>query len=158
MMELESNRQSPSDPVDDDACFACGSRNPEGLGLHFEPDGSDGARGRLVLAPHLQGYRGIAHGGVVMLLLDEVMAHAAGNAGDRVMTAAVAVRFRAPVPLGVAVLVAGRVISKRGKILKIEGSVRAVDGAVLATAEGSFVSLGPIEPGRFGNSGGRVTV
>jgi uncharacterized protein (TIGR00369 family) len=139
-------------PVDDGACFVCGTENPHGLRLCFEPSGADGARAQVVLDSHLQGYRGIAHGGIVMLLLDEVMAHAAGQAGEKVMTAAVAVRFRAPVPLGVALRLTGRVLSKRGTILKIEGAIHDAAGVLLAAADGSFASLGPIAPGRLGNS------
>jgi uncharacterized protein (TIGR00369 family) len=146
--------QSGDLPVDDGACYVCGPHNPAGLGLRFEADGQDGACATVTLEPRLQGYRGIAHGGIVMLLLDEVMAHACGNAGDKVMTAAVAVRFRAPVRLGVPLTVRGRVLSRRGKILKVEGSVANVEGALLATAEGSFASLGPLDAAdRFGNPG-----
>ncbi len=145
-------------PVDDGACYACGPDNVAGLRLRFEPVGSDGARATVTLGSHLQGYRGIAHGGIVMLLLDEVMAHAAGNAGDKVMTAAVTVRFRAPVFLGTPLTLEGRLVSRRGKILKLEGSLRDAAGALLASAEGSFASLGPVEPGRFGNSAGLRTV
>jgi uncharacterized protein (TIGR00369 family) len=145
-------------PIDDGACYACGPHNPDGLRLRFEPDGADGARATVTLDAHLQGYRGIAHGGIVMLLLDEAMAYASGYAGDRVMTAAVAVRFRAAVPLGVPLTLRGRVVGKRAKMLKVEASVRDAAGTLLATAEGSFASLGPVEPGRFGNPGARETV
>jgi uncharacterized protein (TIGR00369 family) len=142
---------TPADasPVDDGACFACGPHNPDGLGLHFARDGSDGARARLTLDRKYQGYRGIAHGGIVMLLLDEAMAHASGAAGERVMTAAVNARFRAPVPLGVPLQLVGRVLSKRGKILRVHAALLDAAGAALATAEGSFVSLGPIEAGQL---------
>jgi len=155
-MTLEA--ESGAQPVDDGACYACGPFNADGLRLRFEPEGSDGARATVTLESHLQGYRGIAHGGIVMLLLDEVMAHASGNAGDKVVTAAVNVRFRAPVPLGVPLTLAGRVRSRRGKILKLEGFVRDAAGTLLASAEGSFASLGPVEPGRFGNFGAAETV
>jgi acyl-coenzyme A thioesterase PaaI-like protein len=150
--------RSVEPPIDDGACFACGPENAAGLRLVFEPDGSTGARGTITLPAHLQGYRGIAHGGIVMLVLDEVMAHAAGNAGEMVMTAAAAVRFRAPVPLGVQLSVTGRVVSRRGKILRIEGSIRNAAGDVLASADGSFASLGPVDPGRFGNFAARRAV
>ena len=149
---------SGEQPVDDGACYACGPHNADGLRLRFEPVGADGARATVTLASHLQGYRGIAHGGIVMLLLDEVMAHAAGNAGDKVVTAAVAVRFRAAVPLGAPLTVEGFVRSKRGKILRLEGFVRDAAGALLASAEGSFASLGPVEPGRCGNFAAPETV
>lgn len=138
-------------PVDDDACFACGTRNGRGLRLRFAPDGPGGARALVTLDPHLQGYRGIAHGGIVMLLLDEVMAHACGSGGDKVMTAAVAVRFRAPVPLGVALELRGRVLARRGKIIKVEAALTDAAGTTLATAQGSFARLGAVDPGRFGN-------
>lgn len=148
---MTETKRAGTPPVDDDACFACGTRNPAGLGLRFEPDGSDGACATVVLDAHLQGYRGIAHGGIVMLLLDEVMAHASGNAGDKVMTASVSVRFRGAVPTGAPLTVTGRVLSKRGKVLKVEGTIRNAAGTVLASGEGSFVSVGAIEPGRFSN-------
>jgi hypothetical protein len=74
------------------------------------------------------------------------------------VTAAVAVRFRGPVPLGAPLTLLGRVVGKRAKILKVEGSVRDASGTLLATAEGSFAGLGPVEPARFGNSAARVTV
>jgi uncharacterized protein (TIGR00369 family) len=150
--------QRDEQPVDDDACFACGTRNPAGLGWRFEPDGDAGARGVITLATHLQGYRGVAHGGITMLLLDEVMAHACGNAGEKVMTAAVSVRFRGAVPLGVPLTVAARVVAKRGKILRVEGSITDAAGTLLAGAEGSFASVGPVEPGRFGNFAARPAV
>ena len=139
-------------PIDDGACYACGPHNPDGLRLRFEPDGADGARATVTLDAHLQGYRGIAHGGIVMLLLDEAMAYASGYAGDRVMTAAVAVRFRSAVPLGVPLELRGRVLARRGKIIKVEASLGDAAGATLATAEGSFARLGPVDARRFGNA------
>jgi acyl-coenzyme A thioesterase PaaI-like protein len=132
-----------STPVDDGRCFACGPDNPEGLHLHFEPDGIAGAQTSVTLLSHLQGYREIAHGGIVMMLLDEVMAHACRFINEKAMTAAVDVRFRAPVPLGKLLTVRGRFKERRRNFLYLEASV-ALDGTELATAEGTFVSLGPL--------------
>jgi acyl-coenzyme A thioesterase PaaI-like protein len=95
---------------------------------------------------------------MLMMLLDEIMAHAAGNTGHKVVTASVTVRFRAPVRLGVELTVRGQVVSRRGKILKVEGFLESATGQVLTSAEGSFVILGPVEPGRFGNPGDAETV
>ncbi len=131
--------------VDDGRCFACGPHNADGLHLTFEPDGSDGARSRVTLPPRLQGYRGIAQGGVVMMLLDEIMAHACRFAGERAMTASMQTRFRRPVPLGVALLLRARVTGRRRSVLFLEASVIAAhDGTALATAEGTFVSTGKL--------------
>jgi acyl-coenzyme A thioesterase PaaI-like protein len=129
--------------IDDGRCFACGPHNEHGLQLDFLPDGDDGAQATVTLASHLQGYREIAHGGIVMMLLDEVMAHACRFINEKAMTAAVDVRFRAPVPLGKVLTVRGRFKERRRKFLYLEGTV-SLDDTVLATAEGTFVSLGPL--------------
>jgi acyl-coenzyme A thioesterase PaaI-like protein len=139
----------PSPPVDDGNCFVCGPHNTDGLQVRFERDGESGARARVILDPKYQGWRDVAHGGVVMMLLDEVMAHASGVAGQRGMTASVAVRFRGPVPLGVELMLRGIVKWRRGKVLGVEGTLCGPDGATLASAEGSFVSAGTAEPGEF---------
>jgi len=132
-------------PVDDGRCFACGPHNPDGLHLTFAPDGADGAWSQVVLPPRLQGYRGVAQGGIVMMLLDEIMAHACRFAGERAMTAAMQTRFRHPVPIGVDLFLRARVTARRRNVLFLEAAVEAaLDGTVLATAEGTFVSTGKL--------------
>ena len=129
--------------IDDRRCYVCGELNEQGLQLAFEPDGDDGARTTVTLASHLQGYRDVAHGGIVMMLLDEVMAHACRFINEKAMTAAVDVRFRQPVPLGAPLTVRGRYKERRRKFLYLEGTV-SLGEVVLASAEGTFVSLGPL--------------
>ena len=133
-------------PFDDGNCFACGPDNPIGMRLHFDacPDG-EGVVARATLGSDYQGWRGIAHGGIVMALLDEAMAHAAGYAGHRGLTATVSVRFRKPVPLETPIELRGRVTWQRRNVLGVEGRVLNVDGELLARAEGSFVSRGPLD-------------
>jgi uncharacterized protein (TIGR00369 family) len=128
--------------VDDKRCFACGPDNPDGLHLHFVQDGAAGARSEITLPPRVQGYRDIAHGGIVMTLLDEGMAHACRFAGEKAVTAACEVRFRKPVPLGVNLQIRGRVKDRRRNVLFVEASVCFDNGTVLATADGTFVSSG----------------
>lgn len=130
-------------PIDDGKCFACGPENPIGLHLHFEPDG-DGVRAGVTLAPQFQGWRGIAHGGVAMALLDEAMAHAAGAAGHRGLTASLSARFRKPVPMGEPLVITGRVAGQRHKIVFLEARVTDAHGTLLLEGEGKFVSRAPI--------------
>lgn len=137
---------SGSIPIDDGNCFACGPENPNGLHLQFKADSqSDGVCASVVLAPQFQGWSGIAHGGVSIALLDEAMAHAAGAAGHRGMTASMNVRFRKPVPLGEKLDVRGRVAWLRRNVLGLEARVLAPDGTLLVQADGHFVSMGPLE-------------
>ena len=132
---------STAHPVDDGRCFACGPHNPDGLHLVFVADGA-GARSRISLPPRLQGYRDIAQGGIVMMLLDEVMAHACRFAGERAVTAAMQTRFRKPVPLGRELALRAQVVGQRRNVLFLDAAVELHDGTLLATAEGTFVSSG----------------
>jgi acyl-coenzyme A thioesterase PaaI-like protein len=137
-------------PVDDGRCFACGPESPEGLHLRFERAGEGKVRAETTLAPRFQGWRGTAHGGIVMTLLDEAMAHACGAIGERGMTASMQLRFRAPVPLGAPIVVTGEVQWKRRGVIALEAAVALADGTVLATGTGSFVSRGPLGKDGFG--------
>lgn len=137
-------------PIDDGRCFACGPYNADGLHLRFEPVGEGEVLATITLPPRFQGWRGAAHGGVVAMLLDEAMAYACGAAGERGMTAAMQMRFRAPVPLGEPLKVTGGVKWRRRNVLALEAAVRDARGAVLASAEGSFVSKGPLGKERLG--------
>jgi acyl-coenzyme A thioesterase PaaI-like protein len=131
-------------PIDDGNCFACGPENPIGLHLRFERDG-EGVRADTVLAQPFQGWQSIAHGGIAMALVDEAMAHAAGAAGHRGMTASVNVRFRKPVPIGKPITIAGRVTWQRRNVLGVEAVVRDESGTVLLDGEGKFVSKGAVD-------------
>jgi len=132
-------------PFDDGNCFACGPENPIGMHLHFDRAPDEGVRAVATLGAQFQGWRGIAHGGIVMALIDEAMAHAAGFAGHRGVTANVNVRFRKPVPLESEIEVRGRVTWRRRNVLGVEADVRGGDGTLLAHGEGSFVSRGPLD-------------
>jgi uncharacterized protein (TIGR00369 family) len=132
-------------PIDDGRCFACGPDNETGLQLRFERSDEDGVRARTELRPEFQGWQGIAHGGVALSLLDEAMAHAAGAAGHRGVTASMNARFRKPVPLGVPLEIEGRVKWTRRNVLELQARVLDAAGTVLVEAEGRFVSQGRIE-------------
>lgn len=131
-------------PIDDGRCFACGPENPIGMHLQFENLGEQGVRAQTTLAPEFQGWRGIAHGGIAISLLDEAMAHAAGYAGHRGVTASMNIRFRRPVPLGTPLVICGRVAWQRGKVLGIEADVYDDGGTLLLHGDGHFVSAGSV--------------
>jgi acyl-coenzyme A thioesterase PaaI-like protein len=132
-------------PVDDGRCFACGPENPIGLRLHFRRCDGGVARASTVLSPNFQGWRGIAHGGIAMALLDEAMAHAAGFAGYRGVTARMTVRFRRALPLEVPLTIEGRLAWQRRGALGLEAAVRDAEGRVLVEGEGTFVSMGSVD-------------
>ncbi len=133
---------SDQDPVDDGHCFACGQLNEDGLKMRFEQQRDGSVISHVRVSAKFQGWRGIAHGGIVMTLLDEGMAHAAIAQGVRGVTASMTTRFRAPLVLDTDLEVHGRVKWTRRNVLACESDVYDADGNVIASAEGSFISRG----------------
>jgi uncharacterized protein (TIGR00369 family) len=145
-----------SEPVDDGGCIGCGPAAPYGLHMRFDINEDKSVETTVTVPAGFQGWRDVVHGGVVALLLDEAMAYAAGAHGQLGMTADLKLRFRKAVPVGAPLHVRSHVLWRRRNVLGIAASVRDAGGALLASAEGSFVSQGTLEPGRtFGY--GRTT-
>ncbi|MEO6991334.1 MAG: PaaI family thioesterase [Candidatus Baltobacteraceae bacterium] len=137
------------DPVDDGHCFACGPASTIGLHLRFVADG-EGVRAETRLASTFQGWVGVAHGGIVMTLLDEAMAHAAGMGGVRGVTAELRARFRRPIPLDRPLVIRGRILWRRQSVYGLEAEVRDGAGVLLASGAGHFVAKGSVVPGQLG--------
>jgi acyl-coenzyme A thioesterase PaaI-like protein len=121
-------------------CFACGSLNQHGLGLkiHVEPGRS---WTEIELQPRFEGWEGIAHGGILCTILDEVMAWALVAEDNWGMTARMAVEFKRPVAVGTPLRADGWITQSRRRL--VETAARIVDstsGAELATATGVYVA------------------
>jgi len=111
-------------------CFACGKDNPVGLKLKIVKDG-DEARGEFTVSEFYQGWRGYVHGGIIFTILDEAMAYAYFPEIKGV-TAKTEVRIRQPVPIGVPLVVTGRVVKKTRKLLTTAAEITLRNGTVLA--------------------------
>ena len=121
-------------------CFACGTLNTNGLGLelHLEHERSWTS---LVLDRRFEGWEGIAHGGIVSTILDEVMAWSLVASDNWGVTARLAVEFRKPVPIETRLRADGWVTRARRRV--VDTAARMVDletGAELATATGVYVA------------------
>jgi len=134
-------------PVDDGYCIGCGPHSDFGLKMTFTAAEDGEVTSRVVVPASFQGWRGVTHGGVVALLLDEAMAYAAGAAGVLGVTGDMKMRFRHEVPTGEEVIVRGKVAWRRRNVLSIEASVTSATGTLLASGVGSFLARGPVEPG-----------
>lgn len=154
--QTEATHAAESAPVDNGKCFVCGPDSEQGLRLRFvAPAGAPReVHAQTVLDGKFQGWVGFAHGGVVCMLLDEAMAHAAGRAGRCGVTAGMKIRFRRPTPLAQQLHVGGELLERRGRVLRLKAWVRDGAGVLLASAEGDFIDRGPIDPeslfGRIG--------
>jgi uncharacterized protein (TIGR00369 family) len=136
--------------VDDGHCFGCGPHNEIGLHMRFHVASEGHVRCTTTIAGSFQGWVGMAHGGIVMTMIDEAMAHAVGAAGLRAESAEVRVRFRRPIPLGEVLVVDGRVRWQRRNVLGVDASVVDSTGRTLVSGEGRFVARGTVVPGTLG--------
>ena len=124
-------------------CFACGSLNANGLqlDLHVEPGRCWTA---FTLDRRFEGWEGIAHGGILCTILDEVMAWALVGEDNWGVTARMNVAFRRPVEVGLTVRAEGWIAQARRRV--VDTAARIVDaetGDELATATGVYVAASP---------------
>ncbi len=123
-------------------CFLCGDENPAGIRTRFFVEGEE-VRGRIVLPRHVNGYRDVAHGGVVAALLDETMGWAAtvfGKEHPMYVTGEITVKYLAPVPVGEEIEVRSRLVEDAGRLAYAEGQLLH-GGKVCARAKGKFVPM-----------------
>jgi acyl-coenzyme A thioesterase PaaI-like protein len=121
-------------------CFGCGADNPLGLQMRIAREGDEYVS-RLVVSERFQGWGGLAHGGFLCTVMDEVMAHAMRGGAYRSVTARINARFRKAVPIGSRITARGRLLGRRGKIVRTSARIELEDGAIAAEAEGTFVIL-----------------
>jgi acyl-coenzyme A thioesterase PaaI-like protein len=122
-------------------CFVCGRDNP--IGLHAAWDvGSEAVTGAVTLPETMQGFNGVAHGGVIAAVLDDAMWHAVyARTSLRLYTVELTTRYRRPVPLGTPIFVEAVCVEIRHRGARAEARIRDGEGgAVLAEAEARFLA------------------
>ena len=110
----------------DGHCFGCGPLNEDGLRLKFEP-GQEGSVAEYTMPDRFQSWSGMAHGGVVALMLDEAVGWAAWHSGHPGVTGRLQVSFRRPLKLGERVRIVGRVDNVRRTLVYVNAFVENAD-------------------------------
>ena len=126
----------------DGHCFGCGPLNMEGFRLVFQP-GPDGTSVEFEVPDKYQSWAGMAHGGIVALLLDEAVGWAAWHAGHPGVTGRLQVSYRRPLKLGEPIRIVGKVDKMRRTLVyasayienRDDGSRVADATAILAMTE-----------------------
>jgi uncharacterized protein (TIGR00369 family) len=119
-------------------CFACGTLNAHGLHLELHA-GGDRCWTDVTLDRRFEGWEGMAHGGIICTILDEVMAWALVDHDLWGVTARMTVEFKKPVLIGRRVHGEGRVLGVRRRIVEAEGVLSDEDGQILARAVATYV-------------------
>ena len=123
------------------SCFVCGVQNPVGLHLTFYEDHESDprqVRAELVIPDAYQGYPGVAHGGILAAILDEVAGRALlieGSDDDLMMTLKMDLRYRQPTPTETPLVGVGWITRRRGERAHAHGELRLPDGRVSVEAD-----------------------
>lgn len=132
------------EPRPTNKCFGCGGDNAAGMKLTFEQDNVNRRIiGRFVLGQRYQGGGGMAHGGIIAVLLDEAMGKVCRFRDVRAVTAELSVEYLKPVSIEKEIVVEAREIQMQGRNLFLAGEIRNENGEALARGKGRFVILGP---------------
>ena len=125
------------------SCFACGMENSSGLRLHFYDNGIDQVFTQFTIAPQHAGYPGMAHGGIVTAILDEVGGRTVmiGAPDHFFVTAHMEIHFRQPVPVGVPLEATGRLLKHRASRTRAHAQIFANGQGILAEAEILYTDL-----------------
>lgn len=131
------------EPNPTNKCFGCGGDNAGGMKLTFEQNNVNRKIvGRFVLGERYQGGGGMAHGGIIAMLLDEAMGKVCRFRDVRAVTAELTVEYLKPVSVTQEIVVEGHEVELKGRNLFLVGEIRNAEGVVLARGRGRFVIIG----------------
>jgi acyl-coenzyme A thioesterase PaaI-like protein len=124
-------------------CFVCGRKNPYGLHLEFYETAPGEVVVEYTIPEHFQGYPGVAHGGIVAAILDEVTGrvHMGGFPPRFMFTARLNIRYRKNVPIGQPLKIVGHANSSRERTATATGQIFDQAGDLLAEAEAIMVNV-----------------
>jgi len=124
-------------------CFACGKENPIGLKLdiHILDDGGL-VTAEYVPPAHFQGWANVVHGGILSTLLDEIITYVAmEKLNSPAVTVQLDIRFKKPAPVGSKLIVTGKPVGGKGRLVKASGRVHLEDGTLIAEATGKCLKV-----------------
>jgi len=123
-------------------CFACGTDNPIGLNMQFYRMG-DMICSDIVLERNHEGWEGMAHGGIISTLLDEVMSWTVLYFKRTfLVTRKMDMKYIKSVPLGVPLTVRGKILDDTcTPKIEIRGEIVDAQKKLLVRSRGEFVML-----------------
>jgi uncharacterized protein (TIGR00369 family) len=124
-------------------CFVCGRNNPVGLYMQFHDNGENEVYSDYTIPSRYQSYPGIAHGGILASILDEVVVRVSmiGDPHHFMMTVKLQVLYRQPVPVEVPIKALGRIVRLRGRLGRAEGSIVLPDGSIACEASMTLADI-----------------
>lgn len=128
-------------PPHHELCLGCGPDNPHGHHIQVRRHGNG------VVAEHTfdnrhVGAPGIAHGGAVATVIDDLFGFLLYLVGTPAVTRQLTVEYRAPVMIDVPYRLEAHLTSQEGRKLFLAANLADTDGVVLGTSTAVFVTVG----------------
>ncbi|MEX2684072.1 MAG: PaaI family thioesterase [Candidatus Sigynarchaeota archaeon] len=138
-------------PASEHVCFGCSPTNPIGMKMHFYgKPGEPEVVTRHVVGDNYCGFPAYAHGGIIALMFDEILAYASYHVHHQFgMTKSLSVQFHKPVATGKTHFIKARVLESKerpnkGYDVSIEATLHPGTDATAkpcASATGVYVVL-----------------
>ena len=122
-----------------DECVVSGPWNPLGIGIEVVRDGEE-AVATVRLGAAFEGGPGMAHGGIVAALFDDVLGYLLTLHRIPAFTGELTVRYHRPTPVGEELELRARVLGREGQRLQTAAEARAA-GTLVASATAIFVGI-----------------
>ena len=127
---------------DDQMCFACGQKNERGLRLDFKLDREKRRlKTRWVPEKIHQGYQDIVHGGMIGLVLDEMMVNLLWTMKRPAVSAQFTVNLRKPAKVGEPLDCESWVAEESGRVFRMEAEAKNSKGEVVAAATSKCLAV-----------------
>jgi uncharacterized protein (TIGR00369 family) len=128
--------------LDDDKCFGCGQQNTIGLHLTFDWNG-DFYETRWTPQQEHQGWEGRVHGGLLALVLDEILSRAAlTRHGLTWVTAELTTRLVRPAWIGAPLIGQAQIENVRRRLISCQGEIREENtGILVATGRAKLMPV-----------------
>jgi len=126
---------------DDLMCFVCGKNNPCGLKLNFVLDKDRILKTEFTFAKIHQGFKDIVHGGLIGLILDEVMVNLLWKLNIKAISGEFTVRLKKPCFVGKRLKFSGWIEKEDNRIVYTKASAQDEEGSIYALAQAKCVKI-----------------
>ena len=131
----------PLNLEDDSMCYVCGKDNERGLRLSFQHPAKGRLQAQVIFSKHHQGFKNIVHGGMMAMILDEMMVNLAWKDGVPAVTAKLSVRLKKPAKVGERLRLEGRIEREEARTLYASSTAKNEKGELIASAKATCVRI-----------------
>lgn len=122
-------------------CFGCGPENDVGLQLRLQPGPDGTVMAEYRFPDRFQGGPGVAHGGAIAAVMDDVLGTVCLTVGKPAVTGRLTVNYRRPVVVGHKMTVTARLHAESGRRIIVRGEMRDSADRVVADAEALMIRI-----------------